>query len=36
LTAVNLDFDSQGQLLGIEILGASRLLRPESLGPAPS
>ncbi len=29
--AINLDFDSAGRLLGVEILGASRVLRPESL-----
>ncbi|MGD8195759.1 DUF2283 domain-containing protein [Herbiconiux sp. P18] len=30
-TSINLDFDSDGQLLGIEILGASRALRPETI-----
>jgi len=29
--AINLDFDIDGRLLGIEILGASRVLRPEVL-----
>ena len=29
--AVNASFDSAGRLLGIELLGVSRLLRPESL-----
>lgn len=28
---INLDFDREGRLLGIEILGAGRLLRPEML-----
>ncbi|MEV7610464.1 DUF2283 domain-containing protein [Microbacterium sp. NPDC089320] len=27
-----LDFDRDGRLLGIEVLGASRLLRPEGPG----
>jgi hypothetical protein len=29
--AVNASFDSVGRLLGIELLGVSRLLRPDSL-----
>lgn len=29
--AVNASFDSEGRLLGIELLGVSRLLPPESL-----
>ncbi len=33
LAAVNLDFDSEGNILGIEILGASRALRSETLMP---
>lgn len=28
---INLDFDADGRLLGIEILGASRVLRRETL-----
>jgi uncharacterized protein YuzE len=28
------DFDSDGKVLGLEILGASRVLTPESLGAA--
>ncbi|MET8139165.1 DUF2283 domain-containing protein [Sphaerisporangium sp. NPDC005288] len=31
---VILDFDAQGFLLGIEIIGASRVLRPELLSAA--
>lgn len=29
--AINVDFDADGRILGIELLGASRLLRRESL-----
>ena len=29
--AINLDFDSEGRLVGIEILGARRILPPELL-----
>lgn len=30
---ITLDFDSEGRLIGIEVLGASKLLRPEDLAP---
>jgi len=29
-----LDFDREGHLLGVEMLGASRLLRPDLLAPS--
>jgi uncharacterized protein YuzE len=32
--AVNASFDVDGRLLGIELLGVSRLLRPESIPPS--
>jgi uncharacterized protein YuzE len=28
---INLDFDSDGRLVGVEVLDASRFLRPETL-----
>ena len=31
LDSVNLDFDADGRLLGIEVLGAGRALREETL-----
>ncbi|MGO2748577.1 MAG: DUF2283 domain-containing protein [Pseudoclavibacter sp.] len=32
LGEITLDFDSAGHLIGVEVLGASRLLREEDLG----
>jgi uncharacterized protein YuzE len=29
--ALTVDFDSNGRVLGIEVLGASRVLRPETI-----
>lgn len=29
--ALTVDFDASGRLLGIEVLGASRVLRPETI-----
>jgi len=31
LDSINLDFDADGRLLGIEVLGAGRVLREETL-----
>lgn len=31
--SINLDFDDDGRLVGIEVLEARSLLRPELLGP---
>lgn len=30
-TSINLDFDDEGRLVGIEVLAARRMLRPELL-----
>jgi uncharacterized protein YuzE len=31
---INLDFDDEGKLIGVEVLDASKLLPPEALPPA--